>query len=109
MIVRGRARLSASSPLIAHRDSRIGWSGCHHALTAVAGSAALAKLQPVAVGILEDRDVAPGVLEHIGVELHAARLQDLECLPAILRVDGVRRRAAALVRLALPGCSRPEC
>src|SRR4051812_29045230 len=35
------------------------------------GVSQLSQLQPVAVGILEDGDVAPWVLEHLGVERHA--------------------------------------
>ena len=48
------------------------------------------------------------MLEHPRLELHAARLQRLERLPAIPRLDGVRRRDAALYRLGLPGGPWPE-
>ena len=79
-----------------------------HAASWLAELPALSQLQPVAVGILEHRHVAPRVLEHVSIELHAARFQHLERLPTILRLDCVRRRASALVRLAVPGSSWPE-
>ena len=64
--------------------------------------AGFSQLQPVAVRIVEHRYIA-GVLEHLRLELHAARFQLLERLPAIARLDGVRRRDAAVYRLGLPG------
>src|ERR1700738_1397517 len=72
------------------------------------GLAAFSQLQPVAVRIHEHRDIAPRVLEHSRLELHAARLQCLERLPAIRRLDRARCRGAAFYRLGLPGSPWPE-
>jgi hypothetical protein len=68
---------------------------------------AFSDLQPVAVRVQELRDVAPGELEHVRLELHAARLQLLGCLPDIVGLDRDRRRDAALYRLGLPRCTGP--
>src|SRR5262249_3344118 len=68
----------------------------------------LQQLQPVAVKILEHRDIAPRVHKHFGIEPDAARLQRLERLLAVFRLDGVLRRDAAIYTLGLPGCSWPE-
>src|SRR5918992_704055 len=70
--------------------------------------AALPDLQPVAVGVLELRHVAPGELEHVRDELDAARLQLLERLPDIVGLDRDRRRGASHRRLGLPRCPGPE-
>src|SRR3954454_16582962 len=70
--------------------------------------AALAYLEPVAVGVLELRDVAPRELEHVRDELDPARLQLLDRLPAIVGLDRDRRRGASHRRLGLPRCSGPE-
>src|SRR6185295_4213559 len=78
------------------------------ALGSRAGSAALSDLQPVAVGVLELRDVPPGELEHIRDELDAARLELLDRLPAIVGLDRDRRRGASHRRLGLPWRSGPE-
>src|SRR5919198_6720641 len=67
-----------------------------------------AQTQSVAVGILEPCDLAPRKLEHLRLELHSARLQRLDRLPDIVRLDRVRRRDAAVDRLSLPGRARPE-
>src|SRR4051812_10303396 len=56
------------------------------------GLAALADLQPVAVGVLELRDVAPGELEHVRDELDPARLQLLDRLAAVVGLDRDRCR-----------------
>src|SRR5262245_11094337 len=77
-------------------------------MTSPPGSAALSHLQPVSVGVQEDRDVAPRELEDIRLEPHATRLQHLECLPAVRRLEGVLRRNAALERGSLPRRSWPE-
>jgi hypothetical protein len=68
--------------------------------------AALSQLQPVAVRVLEHRDIAPRVFEHPGIELHPARLERLVRLPAILRrgwctPPGCGRLPAAPARLSL--------
>jgi hypothetical protein len=55
------------------------------------GLAALSYLEPVAVGVLELRDVAPGELEHVRDELDPARLQLLDRLPTIVGFDRDRR------------------
>src|SRR5919109_4511964 len=69
---------------------------------------AFSQLQPVAVRILEHCDIAPRVFEHPRIELHTARVQRLERLLAIPRLNGVRRRDAVLYRLGLAGCPWPE-
>src|SRR3954470_907523 len=77
--------------------------------------AALAYLEPVAVGVLELRDVAPRELEHVRDELDPARLQLLGRLAAIVGLDrdrgrgGVRSpaRPAPASRATGPAGSRP--
>src|SRR3954447_3772289 len=70
--------------------------------------AALAYLEPVAVGVLELRDVAPRELEHVRDELDPARLQLLDGLAAVVGLDRDRRRRAAHRRLRLAGRPGPE-
>src|SRR6266536_135127 len=70
--------------------------------------AAFAQLQPVAVRIGERGEIGKRVLEDATVELHAARLEHLDRLAAVRRLDRVRGRDAAVRRLALARCSGPE-
>src|SRR4051794_275852 len=70
--------------------------------------AALAYLEPVAVGVLELRDVAPRELEHVRDELNPARLQLLDRLAAIVGLDRDRRRGPPHRRLGLPRPPGPE-
>src|SRR3984885_2661339 len=72
------------------------------------GLAALSHLQPVAVGVLELRYVAPWELEHVRHELDAAGLQLLDRLAAIVALDRDRRRRASHRRLGLARCPGPE-
>jgi hypothetical protein len=46
--------------------------------------------------MLEHRDVTPRILQHLDVERHTTRFQQLEYLPAICGLDGVRRWNALL-------------
>jgi hypothetical protein len=50
------------------------------------GLAALSYLEPVAVGVLELRDVDPAKLDHVRDELDAARLQLLDRLGRRVRL-----------------------
>src|SRR5215216_1079534 len=67
--------------------------------------ATLSHLKHIPVRILEPRGVTPGELKDLGwLELHSARLQRLECHPAILHLDGINRGT----RLGPAGCAWPQ-
>src|SRR3954454_4453589 len=70
--------------------------------------AALAYLEPVAIGVLELRDRAPRELEHVRDELDPPRLQLLDRLAAIVGLDRDRRRRPSHSRLGLPRRAGPE-
>src|SRR4051794_36039214 len=72
------------------------------------GLAALADLEPVAVRVLELRDVAPGELEHVRDELDPARRQLRDRLAAVVGLDRDRRRRASHRGLGLPRRPGPQ-
>src|SRR5262245_41271612 len=80
-----------------------------HSRNRYLSNTALAQLQPVAVRVLEHRSQAPRPLENLGrLELHAARLQCFERVPAIFRLDGICGGDDAFYWLGATGCPRPQ-